>query len=310
MTVDEIIEKQLYVSYKKLTEIFALPYYTGGGKTKQIETLEQQYIIERRKSKYLIKRKKTAQELEESKTYKTYNMLLETYLYSYLHQVEDNEVIFTIPQLIQKMELVNDNYYYGKYNQTEVYEIMSNMDLDIEPNMDNFYINTESNFKAKIKFMLNSMSDKSLISYTKHLCLSFTNGKYTTTRRATNQEISEFLRIQQLLLEKYKHNDGTYKTKSELNRSETFSFYKNLEYEMKRAFGCNYYSYEYHIILNKMGISEHLATNLNILTSSINNKVQFNLAGKYDNNLIEWFINSDTNINLRDEIIKNRAKPL
>ena len=58
MTVDEIIEKQLYVSYKKLTEILEIQYYTGGSKIKQIEEINQQYVIKRRKSKYLIQLKK------------------------------------------------------------------------------------------------------------------------------------------------------------------------------------------------------------------------------------------------------------
>lgn len=310
MDINELINKQIWVNYKKLTEIFGLPYLNGSKKISQIDELNQNYIIERRKSKFLIVREKTQQEKEESREYKTYNMLLETCFYNYLSQCEGYEVILTIPKLIQTLKLVNENYYYGKYNQDEVYEIMSDLDLDIESNINTFYINTESNFKAKIKKMLDNMEEKSLISYSKHLCLSFINGKYTTTRRATAQEIVEFLRIQQLLLEKYKHENGEYKLKSELNKSENFSFYKSLEREMKKTFGCDHYSYEYYIILNKVGISERMVSNINILSSAINDKVQINLLNRYDELLIDWFISSDTTFNLREEIKKNRLKQL
>ena len=310
MGINELIDKKIWINYKKLTEIFGLPYLSGSKKISQLESLNQQYIIERRKSKYLVVREKTPQEIEESREYKTYNMLLETCFYNYLSQCEGNEVILTIPKLIQTLKLVNENYYYGKYNQDEVYEIMSDMNLDLDSNIGTFYINTESNFKAKIKKMLDSMEDKSLISYSKHLCLSFVNGKYTTTRRATPDEIIIFLRIQQELLEKYKHENGEPKAKSELNRKENYSFYKRLERDMKKKLKCDYYSYEYYIILNKVGISERVITNVNILSTAINDKIQLSLLNKYDELLIDWFISSDTTFNLREEIKKNRLKQL
>ena len=106
MDINELINKQIWVNYKKLTEIFGLPYCDGGQKTNQIDALGQNYIIERRKSKYLVVREKTAQEKEDSREYKTYNMLLETCFYNYISQCEGNQVILTIPKLIQTLKLV------------------------------------------------------------------------------------------------------------------------------------------------------------------------------------------------------------
>ena len=65
MSINELIDKKIWINYKKLTEIFGLPYCDGGQKTNQIDTLGQQYVIERRKSKFLVVREKTPQEIED-----------------------------------------------------------------------------------------------------------------------------------------------------------------------------------------------------------------------------------------------------
>lgn len=308
-----MIDYNIPTTYKKLTEALDIPYYTGGNqKIKQIDDLNNKYIIEKQGNKYVVIREKNEQELQDIKTNKTYTTIMETLLYSYLNQANGYKITTTIPKLIRKMCLINDNYYYGKYNKNKVLELISEemLTLDNQDNfdIDIFFSNTENNFSAKIKSLLDIMVDKSLISFNRDLSLSFYDGKYTTSRLATTDENVIFLEIQQKLLEHYKKEDGTFLVKSELDKKQRYGFYKNLQFQIKEKLGCDYYSYQYEIILNKNGIQEHLISNLNtlnILQNEVNIKSQDNLLSSksnYNNKLIEWFIDINTELNLKDKV--------
>lgn len=295
MNINELINKKIYVSQKKICECLGIKYKkSGDSRVGQIKEIEENYLLDKKNGKFLVVREKTAQEKQESRIYKNDNMIMETFFYSYLHQCEGHEITVTIPKLIVTTRLVNDNYYTGKYNQEQLYELIMQEDFDIDDSLDAFYSRTENNFRAKIKNMLNSMVDKSLIIYTKHIYFVYIDGNHAKTRRATSQEEAEALRLQQLLLEKYKNEDGTSKTKSQLTQSERYALYMQLSEKIKQKFKCNYYSYEYDIILNKKGIDEHLVSNINILRSMINDRSIKSLSGKYDDTLIDWLINDST----------------
>src|SRR5690606_9608633 len=131
--------------------------------------------------------------------------------------------------------------------------------------------------------------------------------------RASKDEDEKFLEIQtgkrkeyQIIDEHTKENRA--KTKSELNKTERGLFYNYLSDKAKTVFKCSFYSYEDDIVINKKGISEHLVNNITNLQKSINNKVIEQLVKKDGClSLIDWFINQETTVDLRQLLIEHRT---
>lgn len=295
-------------SYKNLCMILEEPVYSGNQKLKQLDNWVKIFKYHKQGTQYVIERFCTQEDIDEYKLQGTYMELLKTLMYSYLNTLETNSVTITIPKLMEKMYLVNNNYSYGKYNTIEIYKLILDKKTSIEQNelptisdMDKFFISTETNYRKKIKQMLKEMEDDALISHPyEWLCFGRTDGKYTVIERATKDEYEQFLLIQTEELKKYPKEDGTPKNKKELAHNEQFMFYCNVLEKTKQHFNCSFYSYEYEIVINKKGVSEHLIRNIHALEKAINNKVIEQLTLK-DNYLclIDWFINSNTKINMK-----------
>lgn len=313
----DFIPNRLY-SYGELCDYFNEPKYGGNQKLKQIKEWNKIVKLVKCGKKYEIERIRNKSEIEEYKLQTTYKELLKTLMYSYLSALDQNSLTITIPKLMEKMYLVNKNYSYGKYNTVEVYEVMidslvskSYEKLPTLNDVDRFFISTETNYRNKIKSMLKDMEEEALISHPyEWLCFGRTHGKYTRIERATKDEYERFLNIQTEELKKFiSAETNSPKNKSELTKQERYRFYCDILKNAKSQFNCSFYSYEYEIVLNRHGISEHLSRNIEKLQNSINSKVVAQLLAR-DNYLclIDWFIEKDPKVNVAKLLKENRNK--
>ena len=302
-------------SYKTLCSILKEPYCSGNQKEKQLTEWDKIFKFNKNGTKYSIERLRTKKENDDLKLQGTYIELLKTLMYSYLNTLETNSLIITIPKLMEKMYLVNNNYSYGKYNTLEIYKLILDEKIKVKESelptiteMDRFFISTETNYRKKIKQMLKEMEDDALISHPyEWLCFGRTVDDFTTISRATKNEYEQFLQIQSDELKNHLKEDGTPKSKSELDGNEQFIFYSNVLEQTKKQFKCSFYSYEYEIVINQKGISEHLIRNIHMLEKAINTKVIEQLKLK-DNYLclIDWFINKGTKLDMKKLLTENR----
>lgn len=316
----ELISDTNTYSYNYLCEYIGDKKKTGESRQIQFREWNKYVLIKKVGKKYQITRERTLTEKDEYKLQGTYLELLETLMYSYLVKLPNNSLTITIPKLMERMYLVNKNYSYGKYNKEQLSELISTNQIEVIDNEDisfdninRFFTSTETNYRHRVKVMLKDMESKALISPPHEwLCLGIKNNNFTTIRRATKDEYEHFLKIQtDLLQEHYMFVDEEKiyrpKRKDELNKSERFGFYQMLMTQAKRELNCEFYSYEYDLVINKVGIQEHLIMNIKNLQSSINDKVKQQLLAK-DNylSLVNWFIDKDTNLNLKKILEDNK----
>lgn len=342
--IQYLIDNNILLSYKKLCEYLNEPYMNStNSKKAQLKQWARVFECEKIKTKYKILRFRTPQELAEYELDLTYGELLEIMMCSYLHNLKDNKVIITMPKLVEVCCLWNHNYLYGKNNKDEVIELITKNKLiplhneEIFANdIDKFFNMTEPNYKTKLKNTLRALEDKSIIKYNKHLCLAYKEGKYTHSRRATNDEISILLTIEHSSLFKFPqrlNSDGEYvdATKSNLTYIEYLDFYNNTSRQFKQECDlmllkkkseisktnittlepserCAYYYYEYDIILSHDAVYDNLIKKVSMVQQSLNSKVSKNLmaSSKHKKSFVDWFINMDTDINVRNLLLDLR----
>lgn len=318
--LQEIINNKQSLTYSKLCDKLEIEKKTSNSKTKQLEDLSKIVFFEKFGTKFHIYRWRTEEELEEYRINGDYEELLELALYTFLQQQESNTYEIKMHEIMEATGLVNKNYYVGKYNISEVFNLMDKgtiypingeSERQMVANIDSFFNNTSRNLDRKCKELLKKMEELLLIQYTPIYyyiitCYDKNNKPYRKSVNFSNDDIEDYMRIKRDILKEYSNqtdldSDLIIKMLTPSQRMDFLRRSRNKLLEEKKWLN---FAKKYEIITNRAYIQEYTTNKINKLKENINNKVLAGVNNKYPS-YSYWFIDINRNDNIKKEIYRN-----
>ena len=232
MNINNLKEQQIIKNYKQLCDILGVKPNTGKSKILQHKEFERYFRYHKIANCYIIdeiynltkEKEDKRKDVKKVGNNNKYSKNIQTLIIDLLAQSKDERVCLSVGTLLDKLEMVNDNYLAGRQNIPKLSEVINVP----EENCYDFYNYTQKNLKTKLESALNGLRRRALIMWTTEIVLCIkvpdatTNeydtvklgdevkGKYTGTtsinyrtehRKATKAEKRMVLRAEKEVLE-------------------------------------------------------------------------------------------------------------
>ena len=325
--LQELVDNKSTLTYKDICQELDEPYHTNSGnKICQLKKWANEFTLIKNGTRYTFDSILTDDDKEYKQIVSAYNTMLKTCLIMILCENDITSRPILLSELYYGLSLINHNYTYSKRHKNTILNLamedkipVYNNEIFTETDLDKFYDSFDNNAKRHVLKALDDLEKEKLLSYKRYCCIGYaikrTNRNSKIGRvRLTKQQEDIFLFIQREELEKFPmiyDEDlccNRYHTIDDINsdKSKCFKYYKNIKQRILEEFDCEYYCYEYDIVLNQkssVGFIEYNKEILSKLRKDINERVINNRkTNKTFLTFYKWFVDVDSEINIKKMI--------
>lgn len=206
---DNLYAGQKIRNYKELCEIMGLEQKGGCSRNSQLQEIERYISYTKQQHAFIIKevynKPKPKTIVNRNSVYSKYAQKLILDLLAQQHIKGDKKVFLSTCKLFKELNMINDNYIYGKRN---IPELANYLDMS-EDYVYEFYNYTDKSLKSIVESALKALQNKALIMWgikaivcvTKYINEDDKENKVTELREATDLEIDYILKAERDVLE-------------------------------------------------------------------------------------------------------------
>lgn len=302
MRLDKLQAGKTFKNYKELCKELEIPVKGGKGKQYQLEDLKRYCKYKKEGHKFIIEE---VYDKPKIKNNESFIRLIELLLLDLLAQKDDQRIITTKDQLLRQMNMINQNYIYGKKSIPKLAEY-----IDVNRAIVYDFFNTsDSSFRSTIERALKSLFDRRSIFY-KRIIMIKRNNKFKHEIANTKEE--EFI----ISCESKTLEEMGFDKVSEVisqGKWDLFKYRVNDLIKKNKEFNIEYYYLAYDITLNQTGI---LKSYNNILELILKDMKRNEYKNKLNKKVIERFLQNakirqekaKINKSYNNNILENRKK--
>ncbi|KRG15597.1 hypothetical protein ACA30_05760 [Virgibacillus soli] len=245
MNVSNLEVDQVVKNYKGLCDLLGIKVKTGNAKKAQMKDVERYISYKKQGYKFVITEiYRTPKHVVVNKRNNIYGEMLELAIMNYLIQSKRRTTTATKNYLLGEVEMINSNY--KKYSRNQfAYARDNKIDIRI---VNDFFNVTNGNFKKILERSLDSLVDKSIISY-KIVRIIKNNEEQ---RKATPIEDEMIMKYEREVLDQL-----GYEKKSQVRMSKDWKNFKDkVEDLLIKNEGIHYYFSSYEININNDHIEQ------------------------------------------------------
>lgn len=277
MNIDNLKPGMIIPNYNALCNLLNLRPTSGKSKQLQLQDLERFVKYHKDKNRFIIEEifsePKIKIDLRSEGNKSIYSNLIQKLLLDLLSQKENNgAILLSTNRLLRALEMVNDNYIWGRSNMIKLSDIVQ---VGIEDIYD-FYRNTQGNLQGALENALDKLERKSLIFWNKTIMLyslkKDEDNNVEGTRLATEDEIEIIMETEKkvLISMNYADKPNIYMH----NKWMTFTNKVNLILKNTYDIACYWYCYNIISIKRHYLLQELGELNRKLLQSELNNTIQ------------------------------------
>ena len=277
MNIDNLKPGMKIPNYKALCEVIEEESKSSDSKKSQLSILDQYVRYHKKGHTFIIDEiyaePKTRIDLRSDGNRTIYGELIQSLVLDLLSQKDNNGSIYlSTNRLMRALEMINDNYAWGKLHMIKLSDII---DIGIEDIYD-FYSNTYGSLQSALELSLDQLRRKSLIHWSKMISIYSLkldeNNMYEGIRMASDDEIKIILKAERYTLLRMGYNDK----KSMFLHGKWQEFKDSVNKILQGEHGIAYYWNSYNIVCNQNNyiLQELNSLKRKIIQSTLNSTIK------------------------------------
>ncbi len=281
------------LTYKEICSIMN-EEQKNGGKNRELQLKRwKDYGVVKEGKYYLLDDSSFVPPLVDKRS--KYTSYIEILLLNQLSSLNKTDANFTYRELIELLGLVNEHYYFAKYNQKEYIEkLMSEYGEDsyemLSYSLNIFFSKTKKMLKRLLKNSINIIENKSIIFQNKTIVLYKKEYNLETGRHhvelhtCDKKETAKFLDMQKEVMNKYKISK--IKQYYSLDKQTKKDYNTDINKKIKETFNYDLYSCGINVVYSKKQAKEYSTEYISGIKNKLNENIQDKLLNSKELNII------------------------